>query len=110
MLYTPVELADELECSVKLIQQAIDMGCPYRANSRRDRQGYVIGDEFAIWYREITKRRKYPLGRNEAYCLKCKIPVPLEVGEVTPMRDGVERVSGICPRCGKTINRFRRAE
>lgn len=106
MEYTPRELADELQASVQQIHRAVEAGCPHRVTEQRT---WIVGDAFAAWYHETVKRRKQPLRRNEAFCLACRQPVPLDETTVAPVRDGVERVSGICPRCGTSVHRYRSA-
>ena len=106
MEYTPRELADELQCSVQQIRRAIEAGCPHRVTEHRT---WIVGDDFANWYRETVKRRKVPLRPDESYCLSCRRAVPLDADTVTPVRDGVERLSGICPSCGHPVHRYRSA-
>ncbi len=104
MEYTPRELAYEIECSVQQIQRAVKAGCPQRVTERRT---WITGDEFAAWYQALVKSRKCPLRLDEAFCLSCRKAVPLDETTVTPARAGVERVSGVCPRCGNQVHRFR---
>jgi hypothetical protein len=106
MEYTPRELAEEIQCSVQQIHRATEAGCPHRVTERRT---WIVGDAFATWYQATIKARKRPLRRDEAFCLSCRQPVPLDETISTPVRDGVERVSGICPRCGNPVHRFRSA-
>jgi len=107
MEYTPRELARELECSPRQILRAVEAGCPHRAVGNRT---WIVGDAFAAWYAERVAQRKRPLRQNQAYCLHCRAPVPLgDDLTVTPSREGVERVSSTCPRCGSPIHRFRSA-
>lgn len=104
MEYTLRELADEIECSVSQLRRALDTGCPQRVT---ERAVWIVGDEFAAWYTAQAAARKKPLHRDEAFCLACRCAVPLDPTTIAPVRPGVERVSGQCPRCGSTINRFR---
>lgn len=104
MEYTPRELADEIECSVQQIHRAVEAGGPHRVTERRT---WIVGDAFAAWYQETVRARKRPLRRDEAFCLSCRVPVPLDAATVTPVRPGVERLSGLCPRCGHQVHRFR---
>lgn len=107
MEYTPRELARELECSPRQIHRAIEAECPHRVAGARF---WIIGDAFAAWYAERTAKRKIRLRQGQAYCLHCRVPVPLgDDIHIVPMREGVERVSGVCPRCGSSIHRFRSA-
>lgn len=107
MEYTPRELARELECSPRQIQRAIAAGCPHRAINTRC---WVVGDDFAAWYVERITTQKRPLRQDQAYCLHCRIPVPLgDVVHIAPVREGVERLSSVCPQCSSSIHRFRSA-
>lgn len=107
MEYTLRELADEIQCSVQQIRRAVEACCPHRVTERCT---WIVGDEFAAWYEAMVTDRKVPLRHDEAFCLSCRRPVPLDVETVTPVRPGVERVSGVCPRCQCTVHRFRRAQ
>ncbi len=104
MEYTFKELADEVGCGVPQIRRAVEAGCPNRTT---DKHTWVVGDEFTAWYLAAAKARKRPLHRDEAFCLGCRIAVPLDESVVAPVRPGVERVSGLCPRCGNPVHRFR---
>lgn len=105
MEYTPRELAHELECSPRQIVRAIAAGCPHRAAGNRI---WIVGDAFATWYIERTVKRKRPMRQDQAYCLHCRVPVPLgDDVQIVPARAGVERVSSVCPHCGSPIHRFR---
>lgn len=105
MEYTPRELARELECSPRQIQRALAADCPHRATANRV---WVVGDVFAAWYIERVSQRKRPLRQDQAYCLHCRVPVPLgDAVQLTRVREGVERLSGVCPQCGSSIHRFR---
>lgn len=107
MEYTPRELARELECSPRQIHRAIDAGCPHRATKTRV---WVVGDAFAAWYIERVVGRKRPLRQDQAYCLHCRVPVPLgDDVQIVPVREAVERISSVCPQCGHPIHRFRSA-
>jgi len=111
MEYTPRDLARELGCSQRKILSAVEGGCPHRrTESGRLR---IVGDVFAAWYQEITRRRKRPLGAGEAFCLSCQRAVPLppeEQLQVHPLPNGNERVEAQCPICQKTVNRIRSGE
>lgn len=107
MEYTPSELAREIECSPRQIHHAVESGCPHRVSGNRT---WIVGDAFAAWYIDRAAKRKRPLRQDQAFCLHCRAPAPLgDDVVVTPSREGVERVSGTCPRCGNSIHRFRSA-
>jgi hypothetical protein len=107
MDYTVHELAKEIDCCRHKIENAIRAGCPHRRTpTGRIR---IVGDEFRDWYREIIRKRKRPMGSNEAFCLSCKQAVPLTGKiEVHSQINGVERVTSECPLCGSTVNRYRK--
>jgi hypothetical protein len=111
MEYTPTELARELDCTKRKILSAVEGNCPHRrTESGRLR---IVGDAFAAWYQEICRRRKQPLGPNEAFCLACgrAVPLPPEDQRYTFMLpNGARRIEASCPICQKKINRFRPRE
>ena len=111
MEYIPRELARELDCTKRKIHSAVEGGCPHRrTESGRYR---IVGDAFAAWYQEIIRRRKRPLGPNEAFCLACRRAVPLppeDQLQVYPLPNGNVRVEAQCPICQKTVNRIRSGE
>ena len=73
--YSPADLARELKCSRQKILSAVEGGCPHRrTESGRLR---IVGDAFRDWYEALWRRRKQPLGTNEAFCLACRRPVHL---------------------------------
>lgn len=111
MEYTPGELADEVQCHRSYIEHAIANGCP----SRQDGRGYwwIVGDEFAAWYREMISRQKRMLEQNEIFCLGCHAVVPLpEEYQVLPLSHNLklERLQGKCIYCGTVVNRYRRID
>lgn len=107
MEYTLGELAAEIECSVSQLRRAVESGCPHRVTERCT---WITGDEFAAWYTDLAHARKRPLRRDEAFCLSCRAAVPLDEAIIAPVRPGVERLTGTCPRCGNPIHRYRSAQ
>lgn len=108
MEYTPRQLAEELGVSKRQIMAACEGGAPYRQTDAG--RIYIVGDEFAAWYRAIVRERKRPMRHDEAFCLACRRPVPLpEDAQVQPLPNGAERIIGRCPVCGARVNRFREA-
>ena len=109
--YSPADLARELDCSKRKILTAIEGGCPHRrTKSGRFR---IVGDAFRGWYEALCRRRKRPLGPNEAFCLACGRAVPLppvDQRHTFTLANGARRVEALCPICGKKINRFRAGE
>lgn len=110
MEYSPAELAAELGIHAHQIRQsALPAGCPHR----RDAHGriWIVGTEFAAWYRATQQRTRHPLGPDEAWCLRCHRAVPI-VGplEIVPRYGTAELVKGRCAICGGPVNRLRRWE
>src|SRR5438132_5461129 len=70
MMYTPLELADELGLPQQYIyRQLIPAGLPYI----NDATGHLWlhGPEVARWLAHYGLRQRAPLQADEAYCLKC---------------------------------------
>jgi hypothetical protein len=107
MEYSPKELADELGCNVRQIRHALDCGCPQRCTSTG--RVWITGDVFATWIGDMEKRRKRRLRDDEVYCLRCGVVRLPDDVTVFAMANGVERLSGPCPKCQATVNRFRKA-
>lgn len=107
MEYSPRELADELGCTARQIRHALECGCPNRQTSTG--RVWITGDVFATWIEEIEKRRKHRLRDDEVYCLRCGVVRLPDDATVFAMANGVERLSGQCPKCGSIVNRFRKA-
>jgi excisionase family DNA binding protein len=107
MLYTPRELEEELGVPSRSVREWIKKGMPYQ---RDGRSILINGREFAGWIESVRKSGlRSPLECDEAYCLKCKKPVPLT--NLRESRKGQLRlVQGKCPCCGRTVNRGGRVD
>jgi Domain of unknown function (DUF5679) len=110
MWYKPGELAEELGVPDRTLRGWLEAGAPHR----RDEQGHlwVNGHAFAAWVRAVRQARQVrrltkhssPLAPDEAYCMRCRRPVPL----VNPARrEQGKRVllTGTCPVCGGGVSR-----
>lgn len=107
MEYTPGELAAELGCHTHQIRQtALPLGCPHRRDSRG--RIWIVGTQFADWYRATQVRARHPMDDDQAWCLHCKRATRM-VGpfEVTPRHGTAELVHGRCAECGNVVNRLR---
>lgn len=111
MEYKPSELAEEIECATDTIYKSyIPAGCP----NRRDDEGniWIVGTEFAAWARKMFIRanaRTTDMGRDQAWCMRCKHPVDVTELVARAVKPGVEQISGTCSECGVKVNRLRRA-
>lgn len=107
MEYSLRELADEIGCGVRQLRRAIEAGCPHRETGGG--RMWITGDEFRDWYELLRTHRKQPLRDGDAYCLRCRQPVPL-VSHPRTLSNGQPVVTGRCPKCGAIINRFCKRE
>jgi uncharacterized protein with PIN domain len=103
MLYSSKELGEELGIPARTIRQWIDLGMPHRRDERN--HIWISGREFAQWVEQVRAARKpTPLSRDQAFCLYCKQAVRLV--ETHRIRRGkLTLIQGVCPTCGRTINR-----
>lgn len=104
MEYTLRELAGEIGCSRQQMHRAVADGCPCRVTAGG--RVWVSGDEFRAWYENLVAARKQPLGADEAYCLRCRAPVPLAAPTRRTLPNGAVLLSGQCPVCQAAINRM----
>ena len=85
------------------IRSWLRLGLSYR----RDQHGrlWIDGVAFAAWVaaNRGPDRRKH-MGEDEAYCFRCRAPVPLE--RPLKRRNGKQAMlTGVCPNCGTQVNR-----
>ncbi|MBI5935674.1 MAG: helix-turn-helix domain-containing protein [Chloroflexi bacterium] len=110
MMYRPAELAEELGIHVDTIYRTyIRNGLPHE---RQDGgEIYIHGLACAAWVRSQfkAKRKRIPLADGQAWCLRCRIPAPIEAATRRPLGKKRELVQAVCPRCGATINRIQRS-
>ena len=103
MLYTPRELEQELGIPSCTLRVWTKEGMPFQKDNRGHL--WINGVEFAAWVEQVrADRQRIRLARDEAYCLRCKKPVKLS--NARKLNRGKLTLSqGICPACGRTINR-----
>ena len=102
MMYRPSELARELDLNPRQFYRAyIPLGCPHE----RDEKGriWINGASFRDWARHVY--RKGSLGDNEAFCLTCKRPVPIEAPE-RRSKGNLTYLLSTCPFCGRRLTRI----
>ncbi len=109
MLYKPAEIAEEIGVTPETIYRSyLPAGLPYT----RDEQGniWIHGPAFVGWAHEMIARRKnerVPLADDQAWCLKCRGPVPLINPKVKKSNRYLELLQSRCPYCSSTVNRAR---
>lgn len=106
MEYTLAELAEELACPRRVLDQAVAAGCPHRVEGDRV---FLVGDAFAGWYQSLPATH-IPLQDGEAYCMHCRAARSMVETTTAPNLPGVEMVSGKCAVCGRRVNRLREAQ
>ncbi len=103
MLYSPIELAEDLSVPARTVREWIKNGMPFE----RDRRGHmwVNGMEFRRWVEETrTVRPRFQLGEDEAFCLRCRRRVKFSDPVVSDSSSAL-LLTGKCPFCGGTVNR-----
>ena len=103
MWYSPAELARELNMLPQTIRSWRRLGMP----SRQDLHGdlWINGVAFADWVKASRAPNQLKrMGEDEAYCFRCRAPVPLERPLKRP--NGKQAMlTGVCPNCGTQVNR-----
>jgi hypothetical protein len=103
MLYTPRELGEAIGISPRAIRDWMEMGMPYTRDVKR--RIWINGVGFATWVQSIrSKRQKYRLNDDEAYCLRCKGAVKLS-DPIKSQRGKLIIWTGTCLTCGAKIHR-----
>ena len=108
MQYKPSEISDEIGCSVDTIYKSfLPAGCPHERDEHD--QIWIVGTEFARWARDrfIRKATKTTMGRDQAYCMRCRRPVDVIEMMVKQVKQNLEMVSGKCALCGASVYRAR---
>jgi hypothetical protein len=109
MLYRPSEIAAEIGVNVDTIYRGyMPAGLPYSRDGRGNI--WIHGLAFVDWARQtIVKRqtKRFGLPAGQAWCLKCKGPVPLVSPTLKPINRYLELQQAVCPVCGATVNRAR---
>ena len=114
ILYKPSELAEELGIPVEWIYRAyIPAGAPHKLDAAG--RIWIPGRVFADWARtylasDSRGKPPEPMPDNYAYCLHCRMPVPIQNSRSQPHHYQVVQITGRCPQCGARVNRFRSAQ
>ena len=99
MKYTPRELANEIGVNVRQFYFVyLPLGCPHERDSRR--HYWIVGIQFQEWYQQTYKKRK--LGKNEAYCVSCKMP-ELIINPEEKSKEGLTYIVFKCSQCGNKV-------
>jgi hypothetical protein len=101
MLYTPSELASAVGFARRQVYRVyVPLGCPHE----RDVTGHVFinGQSFHRWYRETYK--KLQLAPNEAYCVSCKVAVPMH-NPIVETRGTYKYYKSSCLTCQRMVTR-----
>lgn len=101
MLYTPSELAEELEIKKRQFYRVyIPLGCPV---VRQGARIFIHGFTFAEWY--FSTYPKISMQANEGYCLTCKKPVSM-LDHKVKQTGRLSYYVFNCPICGRKISRI----
>lgn len=103
MEYTLTELAAELDCPRRILENAVKAGCPQRREGTRL---YLVGDHFAAWYHAQPAAARLPLPDDCAYCLRCRAARQIVAPTRSPNSPGVVLLQGTCAVCGARVNRL----
>jgi hypothetical protein len=104
MLYKVSELALELDIPERTLRDWLASGAPHERDERS--HIWINGELFAGW---IIEQRAYKqsikLKEGEAYCFGCNAAVSISNQEKVPIQGKLVHLRGICPQCGKKIQR-----
>ena len=104
MLYTPREISEELDIPENTLRDWLQAGAPSQRDSRN--HIWINGESFSIWVNSQKKpRTSSNMNTDEAYCLRCNQVTRLVNPQVQHVKGNLSLIKGICPKCGKTINR-----
>lgn len=102
MLYTPSELANEIEITQRQVYRVyVPGGCPHIKDEKR--RLWINGKDFAEWYESTYPKQS--LAENEAFCLTCKKAVVMH----NPTKRKQGRLSYWvchCSKCGRKLARI----
>ena len=105
MRYKVNELAQELGIPTRTLRDWLTRG----AHHERDERGHiwVIGTEFHVFVEKNRKRKVSgrKLNSDEAYCMSCREVIIIKDKLVVPIQGKLIHHRGICPKCGKRVNR-----
>ena len=108
MMYTPAELAHEIGVTPDTVYRSyLVAGLPHT----RDRKHiWIHGPAFVAWAKEtVTKHRRIRRGLpdDQAWCMKCGIPVPMIDPKIKYANRYIEILQTRCPHCQTLVNRAR---
>ena len=108
MMYTPAELAHEIGVTPDTVYRSyLVAGLPHT----RDRKHiWIHGPAFVAWAKEtVTKHRRIRRGLpdDQAWCMKCGIPVPMIDPKIKYTNRYIEILQTRCPHCQTLVNRAR---
>jgi len=75
----------------------------------------VMGEVLKKFLKERIEKRRFELGKNEFFCMKCRKPVKAKMGSEKVIKTGKRigkidleqrKKTGICGVCGTEINKF----
>ena len=102
MLYTPIELAEEVGFTRRQVYRVyIPAGCPHQRDEKQ--HIWINGKAFREWCEETYPR--VSIAQDEAFCLTCKRAVKL----INPTKQQKGRLHywiSTCPNCGRKLARI----
>lgn len=103
MLYTPAELAEELQIDRDEIYHVlIPAGLPHQRDENR--HIWIHGLTAATWLLNQKRRKPRTLGHDEFLCLHCRNVVIPDPQTLTAASSGrFHYVKAVCPVCGTTL-------
>jgi hypothetical protein len=109
MLYRPAELAEEIGLNVDTIYRSyMPAGLPYQRDGRGNI--WIHGPDLVAWAKQTVAKKKAKragLPEGQAWCLKCKHPVPLLDPIPRIVNRYLELLQAPFPTCGTLVNRAR---
>ncbi|MBP9041272.1 MAG: helix-turn-helix domain-containing protein [Anaerolineaceae bacterium] len=106
MLYTPREIAEDLDVPETTLRDWLNHGAPHRRDGSN--HIWIDGKEFAAWIDNQRNARKKPahkLEAGEGFCMRCNAIVKIQNGEIRPVKGHLSHLKGKCPNCGGIVNR-----
>jgi len=106
MLYTPREIAEDLDVPETTLRDWLNHGAPHS----RDESNHIWidGKQFAAWVdnqRNARKKSTHQLQTGEGFCMRCNAIVKIQDGEIRPVKGHLSHLKGKCPICGGIVNR-----
>ena len=103
--YTIQEAADALEVGIGTIRQWIKADL---RSMTTQRPYLILGADIRSFLMEKREKRRSPLGKDELYCLSCRMPTkPMGMlVDFIPHTATTGRLMGLCSACEKCSNRI----